>query len=281
MFSIVQTKKPILNTQVSFYQIITMADINIPWVQYILCAHRFGLTTKAILMDLHIHYNDEITIDEIKEILSANNQLPKEIYQWYNLEYRTSNQTFPETSYPWNAWTARYAHRCQLNNMANITIWEHMLARGYELPVDTPITHILNAREFIQNHLLAVCENAIALADLYIPTVLRVHSWGYTLSEILLAIFAENVDEDDYRHLVATLSNYGVRVEMQRTGRNFCDGSPTTIIIEEFVTSAYLIRMEVDEIRDLCYAHGFSIVDGGPVKDILVRVGLMDAGVDV
>lgn len=250
-----------------------MVDINVPWVQYTLCAHRFGLTIEAIFMDLHNHHNERVTIDEIKSILLNNSQLPKETYQWYNWEYRASNKNLPETSYPWNAWTARYAYRCQLNNMANITIWEHMLSRGYELPIDTPITHILNAREFIQNHLLAVCQNPIALAEVYIPTVLRAHSWGYTLGEILLAIFADNVDGDDMHHLRTTLDNHGVGMEMQREGRNFRKGS--TSGVEEFVGSAYLIGMRVDEIRDLCYAHGFDIVDEGPVNDILVRLGMV------
>lgn len=93
-----------------------MTDINAPCVQYTLCAHRFGLTVQAILKDLVNHHNDKVTIDEGKKILFTNSQLQKERYQCYNWEYRASNQNIPETSYR------------QLNNMTNITIWQHMLS---------------------------------------------------------------------------------------------------------------------------------------------------------
>lgn len=166
-----------------------------------------------------------------------------------------------------------------------------MLSRGYELlPIidntpappapappqpPSPITHILDAREFIENHLLAVCQNPIGLAEVYDPTVLRAHSWGYTLGEILFAIFANNVDEDgDMHHSRTTLHNHGgVEMSMQRQGRSFTKGSGASIV-EEFVGSAYLIGMKVDEIRDLCYAHGFDVVDVEPVRDVLVRLGV-------
>lgn len=251
-----------------------------PWIQYTLCAHRFGLTAKAILMDLRNYHNEKVTIEDIKEILFNNNQLPRETYLWYSWEYRSSHRTHSEISYPWNAWTARYAYRCKSKKMSNMTIWEHMHFRGYELPIDTPIIHILDAREFIENHLLAVCQNPIALADVYIPTVLRAHSWGYTLSEILLGIFAENVDEDDMRHLRTTLDNHGVGWKMQHKGRSFTEGEGEggdggSSIIEEFAESACLIGMRVDEIWDLCYAHGFDLVDGRPLKDIFVRLGVV------
>lgn len=227
-----------------------MTDINAPCVQHTLCAHRFGLTVQAILIDLVNHHNDKVTIDQIKKILFIDSQLPKERYQWYNWEYRASNQNLPETSYPWNAWSARYAYRCQLNKMTNISIWHHMLSRGYELlPIidntpapapPSPITHILDAREFIENHLLAVCQNPIGLAEVYAPTVLRAHNWGYTLGEILFAIFADNVDaDDDMHHSRTTLHNHGgVEMSMQRQGRSFTKGSGASIV-EEFVGSAY------------------------------------------
>lgn len=251
-----------------------MANRNISWIQYILCAHRFGLTVEAILMDLHNHNNEQTTQEDIKRILFSNNQIPKELYQWYNWEYRATNKKLPETSYPWNAWTARYAYRCQLNNMTTSTIWEHMLSRGYELPIDMPVNAILNARKFIENHLLAICQNPIALAEVYIPTVLRAHSWGYTLNEILHGIFLPgNVDEADMRDLRSTLDSHGVKMGMQRKGRGF--SSRNVDIVEEFVGSAFMIGMRVDEIRDLCYAHGFDIVDGWPVENILLKLGML------
>lgn len=51
--------------------------------------------------------------------------------------------------------------------------------------------------------------------------------------------------------------------------------------MDEFVGSAYLIGMKVDEIRDLCYAHGFDVVDVEPVTDVLVRLGVVNDGEDV
>lgn len=252
-----------------------MADDITPWIQYTLCAHNFGLTVEAILMDLHNHNNIQITIKDIRNIIFCNSQIPKEQYQWYNWEYRASSRNLPQTSYPWNAWTARYAHRCKLNNMANSAIWQHMLSRGYELPIDMPIHAILNAREFIENHLLAVCQNPIALAEVYIPTVLRAHSWGYTLNEILQGIFLpDNLDGTDMSHLRNTLDSHGVEMGMQRLGRSFC--STNTVIVEGFVGSAFMIGMRVDEISDLCYAHGFDIRHAGLVENILVRLGMLN-----
>lgn len=52
-------------------------------------------------------------------------------------------------------------------------------------------------------------------------------------------------------------------------------------IVEEIVGSAYLIGMKADEIRDLCYAHGFDLVDVEPVKDVfLVSLGVVNDGED-
>lgn len=58
-----------------------MTDINAPCVHYTLCAHRFGLTVQAILIDLVNHHNEKVTIDQIKKILFIDSQLPKERYQ--------------------------------------------------------------------------------------------------------------------------------------------------------------------------------------------------------
>lgn len=75
-----------------------------------------------------------------------------------------------------------------------------MLSRSYELPIDMPVNAILNARQFIENYLLAIYQNPIALAEVYIPTVLRAHSWSYALNEILQGIFLPgNLDEADKR----------------------------------------------------------------------------------
>lgn len=256
-----------------------MTARNTPWIQYTLCAHHFGLTVNAILVDLQNHNNENITQEDIKKTISSDNQIPKEMYQWYNWEYRASNNNLPETSYPWNAWTSRYAYCCKLNNMPNSTIWNHMLSRGYELPISMPVHAILNARQFIENHLLAICENPIALAEVYIPTVLRAHSWGYTLNEILQGIFLPgHADEAEMRHLRSTLNSRGVEMEMQRKGRSFC--SRNAIIVEEFMGSAFMIGMGLDEISHLCYAHGFDIIRASLVENILVRLGMLN-GEDV
>lgn len=253
-----------------------MTDNNTPWIQYTLYASIFGLSVEAILMDLHNHDNKQITKEDIRTIIFCNSQIPKEQYPWYNWEYRAFNKNLPQTSYPWNAWTARYAYRCKLNGMANSVIWQHMLSRGYELPIDMPIHAILNAHEFIENHLLAVCQNPIAMAEVYIPTVLRAHSWGYTLNEILQGIFLpDNIDETDMVHLRNTLDIHGVEMGMQRTGRKF-SSTNKTVIVEGFVGSAFMIGMKVDEINDLCYAHGFDIRHTGLVENILVKLKMLN-----
>lgn len=50
-------------------------------------------------MYLQNHNNEQIT-QEDKKIPSFNNQIPKEIYQWYNWENRASYNNLPENSYP-------------------------------------------------------------------------------------------------------------------------------------------------------------------------------------
>lgn len=42
-----------------------------------------------------------------------------------------------------------------------------------------------------------------------------------------------------------------------------------------------LIWIKVEEIRDLCYAHGFDVVDVEPVRDVSVRLGVVNDGEDV
>lgn len=76
------------------------------------------------------------------------------------------------------------------------------------------------------------------------------------------------------RHLRKTLDSHGVEMGMQRKGRDF---SPkNAAIVEEFVGSAFIIGMKVEEITDLCYAHGFDNLDGGPVEDILLKLGILN-----
>ena len=75
------------------------------------------------------------------------------------------------------------------------------------------------------------------------------------------------------RDLRSTLDSHGVKMGMQRKGRGF--SSRSVDIVEEFVGSAFMIGMRVDEIRDLCYAHGFDIVDGWPVENILLKLGML------
>lgn len=266
------------------------------WIQYVLCAHNFGLTVEAILMDLNNHDNKDITQSDIRNILISNNKVPKEQYKWYNLEYfaataaasASSNKTLPpQTGYPWNAWTARYAYGCKIyNNTSSYSvIWEKMLTRGYELPIDMPIHAILNARLFIENNLLAVCSNPIALAEVYIPTVVRAHSWGYTLKEILQGIFLpDNIDESDMIHLRQTLESHGgVVMGLQRTGRNDYSSlslsSPACndpVVVERFVGSAHMIGMKEDEINLLCYAHGYDLRHTRLVDEILQRLELLN-----
>lgn len=277
-----------------------MADQNTPsWIQYTLSAHNFGLTLEAILMDLHNHVNKQITQNDIRNILISNNKVPKEQYKWYNLEYLAATATAsasnnknlpPQNSYPWNAWTARYAYGCKLynNNTSSISvIWEKMLSRGYELPIDMPIHTILNARQLIENQLLAVCSNPIALAEVYIPAVLRAHGWGYTLNEILQGIFLpDNIDETDMFHLRQTLDSNGVKMGSQRTGRNnYCflsssssgnNNDNAVIVVERFVQSAHMIGMQLDEINLLCYAHGFDIRHTRLVEEILTRLEMLN-----
>lgn len=88
-----------------------------------------------------------------------------------------------------------------------------------------------------------------------------------------MRILGPNQIEGDMLHLCMTMDENGVSMEMQLMGLRFRTGN--TVIVEEFVASAFVIGMSLDEIRDSCYAHGFDIIDVGPVKDIFVRLEML------
>lgn len=150
------------------------------------------LALQAILMDLVNHHNDKVTIDEIKKKFYSLIVNPKK-KRTNGITGNTAplTKTSPKPATPGTPGRPGYAYRCQTKQHDQ----HHHLATHALLPIEnippppSPITHILDAREFIENHLLAVCQNPIALAEVYDHTVLRAHSCGYPLSENPLCDF--------------------------------------------------------------------------------------------
>ena len=116
---------------------------------------------------------------------------------------------------------------------------ENKLARGYDIHDDTALQRI----------------------------IVKAHNWGYTLPEITRRIFengpasAVNIDV-----VKRALESNGIPEAEHQNGQHFRG------VAQKFVLSAYNLGMDVNNIRDQMYTHGFNLPD--LILDLLRRNGI-------
>lgn len=235
--------------------------------RYIEYAHTFGLTVDAIIEDLKNHGHEHATEEDIRAILKDSRQLPKSTYCWHNWIIKATDGLNPAGCYPWNAWSSRFILSCNANNETDSTIFAKMRKRGYEIPGERWVEFVLKEHMFIEKGLAdgsdthddAALQNAIVMA----------HNWGYTLREITCRIprstlrVHPSTSKRNTQMVKMTLEDNGIPEAQHRRGREF------SVVAREFVLSAYNLGMDVNNIRDQMYIHGFDNFDPKSIVDFL------------
>lgn len=240
--------------------------------RYVVAAHTLGFTVDAIIEGLNTYGHDHVTEEQIRDILKAIRQLPKSTYPWYNWVIRATNGQNPSGIYPWNPWSSRFILNCKSKNETNSTIFNKMRKRGYEIPGEHWVEVVLKEHLFIENGLAHGCDTHDDAA-LQKP-IIRAHNWGYTVPEIARRIPRSTLrpnrsaSEIDTNMVTMTLESNGIPEAQHRRGRDFA------VIAEEFVLCAYNLGMDVNDIRDQMYAHGFDHFDPESIVDFLRSEGL-------
>ncbi len=240
--------------------------------RYIEDAHTFGLTVYAIIEDLNNHGHEQVPEEDVRAILKDTRQIPRSTYYWDNWIIRATEGQNPAGCYPWNSWPSRFILSCKANNETDSTIFAKMRKRGYEIPGEDWVEVVLKAHMFIENGLAdgsdtnddAALQKIIVLA----------HNWGYTLPEITCRIprstlrLHRSTSNSNTDMAKMTLEDNGIPEAQHRRGREF------SVVAQEFVLSAYNLGMDVKNIRDQMYFHGFSNFDPNPIVDFLKSRGL-------
>lgn len=232
--------------------------------RYIEAAHTFGLTVDAIIEDLNNHGHENVTQEDIGAILKDIRQIPRSTYLWHNLIFKATNGQNPMGCYPWNSWSSRFILSCKANNETDSTIFAKMRKRGYEIPEEHWVEVVLKEHMFIENGLAdrsdthdgAALQNVIVMA----------HNWGYTLREITSRIpkstlrLHRSTSNSKTNMAKLALEDNGIPEAQHRRGRKF------SVVAEKFVLSAYNLGMDVNNIRDRMYMHGFDNFDPEAIK---------------
>ena len=243
-----------------------------PSKQYVVAAHTFGLTGGAIIEDLNTHGHDRLTEADIRDILKDIRQFPKSTYGWYNWMIKATNGQNPVGIYPWNPWSSRFILNCKAKNETNSTIFAKMQKCGYEIPGLHWVEVVLKAHLFIENELANGFDTLDDAASQNI--IIMAHNWGYTLPEITSRIhrstlrpnrFISKINPDMVK---MALEKSGIPEEQHRRGRDFA------AVAQKFVLSAYNLGMDVNNIRDQMYVHGFDHFDPKLIADFLNTKGL-------
>lgn len=243
-----------------------------PSKQYVLAAHTFGLAEGAIIEDLNTHGNDHLTEEDIRDILKVIRQFPKSTYGWYNWMIKAANGQNPEGIYPWNPWSSRFILSCKAKNETNSTIFAKMQKRGYEIPGEHWVEVVLKAHRSIENELANGFDSPEDASSQSIVTM--AHNWGYTLPEITYRIFRSTLRPNRSNSRISTdmvkmiLEDNGIPEAQHRRGREFA------AVAQNFVLSAYNLGMDVGDIRDQMYVHGFDQFDPKLIVDFLKTKGL-------
>lgn len=243
-----------------------------PSKQYVVAAHTFGLAEGAIIEDLNTHGNDHLTEEDIRDILKVSRQSPKLTYGWYNWMIKATNGQNPEGIYPWNPWSSRFILSCKAKNETNSTIFAKMQKRGYGIPGEHWVEVVLKAHLFIENELANGFDSPEDASSQSI--VAMAHNWGYTLPEITRRIFRSTLRPNRSNSKISTdmvkmmLQDNGIPEAQHRRGREFA------AVARNFVLSAYNLGMDVGDIRDQMYVHGFDQFDSKLIVDFLKTKGL-------
>ena len=245
----------------------TSAIPPLAWIRYVMAADHFGLTVKAILDHLNACGYNDITEEDISNILKDNGRIPKFLYPWYNWIIKSTRGQNPTGIHPWNPWPSRFILMCNANNDDNSTIFTKMRHRGFEIPGEHWVGVVLTERQDIENGLALGGDYQDAAFE---KIIVRAHNWGYTLPEITRRnAFNPSQASNSSIHFVQTaLAKNGIPKTHQREGRGF--GTVT----EEFVASAYNLGMDVNSIRDQMYVHGFDCSSTKPIFDLLEQKGI-------
>ena len=240
--------------------------------RYAVAAHTLGLTVDAIIEGLNSHGHDPVTEEDIKNILRDISQFPKSIYPWYNWVIRATSGQNPLGIYPWNPWSSRFILNCKARNETNSTIYAKMRKRGYEIPGEHWVEVVLKEHLFIESELTHGCD---VLDDAALEKIIvMAHSWGYTLPEIARRIPRSTLGPNRSISKITTdmvkmtLESNGIPEAQHRRGRQFA------VVAQEFVLSAYNLGMDVNDIRDQMYVHGFDHFDPKLLGDFLKTKGL-------
>lgn len=243
-----------------------------PSEQYVVAAHAFGLAEGAIVEDLNTHGHDHLTENDIKDILKVIRQFPRSTYGWYNWIIRATNGQNPVGIYPWNPWSSRFILSCKAKNETNSTIFAKMQKRGYEIPGEHWVEVVWKARLFIENELASGLDIRDDVASQNI--IIMAHDWGYTLPEITRRIFRStlrpnrSISKMNTDMVKMTLKTNGIPEAQHRRGREFA------AVAQNFVLRAYNLGMDVEDIRDQMYVHGFDQFDPKLIVDFLTTKGL-------
>lgn len=240
--------------------------------QFIKDAHTFGLTVDAIIEDLKNHGHEHVTEEDIRAILKEISQLPRSTYYWHNWIIRATNGNNPAGCYPWNPWSSRFILSCKAKNETDSTIFAKMRKRGYEIPGEHWVEVVLKEHMFIENG-LANGSDTLDNAALQ-KVIVMAHHWGYTLPEITSRIprstlrLYRSTSKSNTEMAQMTLESNGIPEAQHRRGREF------SVVAKEFVLSAYNLGIDVNDIRDQMYVHGFDNFDPKPIVDFLKMKGL-------
>lgn len=222
--------------------------------RYILAANNLGSTVRAIIEDLYTHGHEHVTKEDIEDVLNGKSRFPKSTYIWHNWIVKATDGQNPTGIYPWTAWSSRFILQCKANNDTNSTIFAKMRKRGSDIPGEYWVKVVLEEHRLVENELARGCDTHDDAALQKI--IVKAHNWGYTLPEITRRIFengsASAVNTDVVKR---ALKSNGIPEAEHRNGRLFGR------VAQEFVLSAYDLGMDVNNIQDQMYAHGFDLPD--------------------
>ncbi|MCJ1345142.1 hypothetical protein MMC31_003347 [Peltigera leucophlebia] len=239
--------------------------------RYVSSAHELGLTVSAIMKDLSVHGHEYATADTIGGILEDNGYRPKLTYPWFNSIADATKGLIPARTYPWNSWSSRFILSCKISNKTNSAIFTSMRNRGSNIPGEFWVGEVLDDHRFIENE-LARGRDTFEDAKLH-ELIVMAHNWGYTVTEITHRIFGSinrsaNAVHTDMVKMV--LEANGIPEAEHRIGKKLN-------VAEEFIISAYNLGMNVINISDRMYVHGFDHSVTKPIRDLLDRKGILQS----
>ena len=238
--------------------------------EYAVAAHKLGMTIKSIIEDISTHGHNHLTEENLEDILNGISQIPNLTYHRHDPAIKATNAQNTLRICPVNPWASRFILTRSAKNETNSTIFAEMQRRGYDIPGEDCVEVVLQEYLFIEKELAQACHTRDdAALQMIIP---KAYHCGYTVPEIVRRIHRNTARPKRSTQIETmvklTLESNGIPEALHRSGRKL------NVAAEKFMLCAYNLGMEVNEIRDQMFAHGFNYDELTSIVKTLKKQGV-------